>query len=70
MIHAVRIHFVREFTSGALKGLTHKEWIQFVSRDRAAKWCRGIRRNARAGLLDYRLQSFSVEHITINPLKP
>lgn len=49
------LEFTRFFTSGTLAGLTHDDSLTFVDRGRAAAWVRGIRRNSRAGQLNYRL---------------
>jgi len=48
--------FTRLFLPGTLlEGIKYHDRIRFVSRDRAAAWVRGIRRNTRRGVLDYKL---------------
>ncbi len=47
--------FTRIFTSGLLEGIKHHDRIRFVDRWHAAQWVRGIRRNTRRGVLDYKL---------------
>jgi hypothetical protein len=54
-IYPVEIKFTRHFTKGWSKGSTYRDSLRFVSRDRAAKWLRGVRENVRAGELDFRI---------------
>lgn len=53
----VTIVFSRLFVRGILEGIQHWDKITFVDRWHAAQWVRGIRRNTRRGVLDYRLMS-------------
>lgn len=48
-----RIAFFRNFTRGPLAGVSASDSIEFVNRDSAARWIRGIRANSRAGVLNY-----------------
>lgn len=51
------IVFVRLFTAGTLKGMKVPDSIPHVDRWHAAQWLKGIRRNVRRGVLEYKLIS-------------
>lgn len=54
-IYPVKLAVRRLFLRGPLAGIEFADTVRFVSRQRAAEWLRGIRRNCRAGNLEYRL---------------
>lgn len=54
------VNFTREFTAGPLIGIKAPDKINHVDRWHAAQWLKGIRRNVRAGRLEYRLIAVTV----------
>lgn len=56
----ITLVFVRKFTNGILKGILAPDKINFVDRWHCAQWVKGIRRNTRKGVLDYKLQKVIV----------
>lgn len=59
-LYPVALAYNRVFVTGPLKGIVMRDTTRFVNRQRAAQWVRGIRRNSRLGLLDYKLLSIEV----------
>jgi hypothetical protein len=57
-----KVLFTRTFTRGNLIGLTHRDSIKHVSRERAEAWLAGVNANSEAGRLDYRI----TEHVIVN----
>lgn len=47
--------FSRKHVRGLLEGITTHDKIRHVDRWHAAQWVKGIRRNTRKGVLDYKL---------------
>ncbi len=52
----ITLVFVREFIRGTLKGILAPDKITFVDRWHCAQWIKGIRRNSRKGVLEYKLK--------------
>lgn len=57
--YRVILTITREFIAGTLKELRHTGTMAHVDIAHAASWVRGIRKNSRAGKVDYRLVSVS-----------
>ena len=47
--------FTRQHTAGLLAGIKTHDAIRHVDRWHAAQWVKGIRRNSRRGVLEYKL---------------
>jgi hypothetical protein len=54
-LYPVALVVRKAFERGILKGIAFNDTVRFISRERAASWVRGVRRNYRAGKLEYRL---------------
>ena len=56
----VVVNFLRVFTKGVLAGIVQIDRITFPTVIDAQTWVRGVESNSKRGVLDYRLEKYTI----------